>query len=318
MVILRDSSEKFNKQLLFHLLKSKVVTKQFELITSGSAQPQLTIQGLKKLKLLIPPLPEQQKIADILSTVDSKIELIDEQIKQTQELKKGLMQKLLTGEISTIKGRALNPSEKKDSPLGKIPQEWEVNEINKVTNYVDYRGKTPKKVKEGVLLVTAKNIKKGYIDYNISREYILQEDYASVMGRGVPKLGDVLITTEAPLGNVASIDFEDVALAQRVIKYRGIENVLINSFLKYYMLSPMFQDLLDKESTGSTVKGIKGSRLHKLKIVLPPLKEQQKISTILSTVDDKLEVLGEKKNEYSELKKGLMQVLLTGVVRVKS
>lgn len=199
----------------------------------------------------------------------------------------------------------------KDSMSGDIPSGWMVKELNQVTSYVDYRGKTPPKSKQGIVLVTAKNIKKGKIDYSISKEYIPKELYDLVMSRGKPKLGDIVITTEAPLGNVASIDSENIALAQRVIKYRGHENVLENDFLKYFMLGQYFQDLLDKESTGSTVRGIKGSRLHKSKILIPPLKEQKKIAHILSTVDEKIEVIEEQINENKTLKKGVMQQLFS-------
>jgi len=195
--------------------------------------------------------------------------------------------------------------------FGEIPVSWDIKQINEVTTYVDYRGKTPPKVDSGILLITARNIKMGKIDYDVSQEYIPSELYETVMSRGTPKIGDVVITTEAPLGNVASIDKENIALAQRVIKYRGKNGVLDNSYLKYFMLGPIFQNMLDKKSSGSTVKGIKGSILHKLNLILPSLPEQQKIAEILSTVDAKIEVIDQQITETQTLKKGLMQRLLT-------
>ena len=99
--------------------------------------------------------------------------------------------------------------------------DWISNKIIDLADYVDYRGKTPKKVESGILLVTAKNIKQGYLDYSVSQEFIEPSDFDEVMRRGKVELNDVLITTEAPLGNVASVDRTDIALAQRVIKYRG-------------------------------------------------------------------------------------------------
>lgn len=199
----------------------------------------------------------------------------------------------------------------------KVPNEWEVVSIKSVTDYVDYRGKTPKKVEYGTFLVTAKNIKEGYIDYELSKEYIPTDEYNEVMRRGRPKIGDVLITTEAPCGNVAQIDNENVALAQRIIKYRAKRNFLDNTFLKYYFLSEKFQNILLVNSTGGTVKGIKGSRLHQLPIILPPVPEQEKIAQILSKWDEGIE-LCEKLIEKKELlKKGLMQKLLTGKTRFK-
>lgn len=198
-----------------------------------------------------------------------------------------------------------------------IPSNWNEKSIEDVTDYVDYRGKTPQKVESGVFLITARNIKDGRIDYKVSKEYISKEDYDEVMRRGIPKVGDVLITTEAPLGNVAQIDDASIALAQRIIKYRGKLNILDNDYLKFYLSSDIFQSELIKKSTGSTVKGIKGTVLHKMKIIFPPLKEQQKIAEILSTWDlsiEKQENLIEKKKEF---KRGLMQRLLGGEVRFK-
>ena len=108
------------------------------------------------------------------------------------------------------------------------------------------------------------------------------------MRRSLPRIGDVLITTEAPCGNVAQIDKEDIALAQRVIKYRSSnENILDNTFLKFMLLSKEFQVNLIKLSTGVTVKGIKGSTLHKMKIKIPPIDEQKRIVSIL----EKFEIL---------------------------
>ena len=146
-------------------------------------------------------------------------------------------------------------------------------------------------------------------------KYLAETDYENVMRRGKPKKGEVLFTTEAPLGNVAQVDNEKIALAQRVIKFNGNE-LLKNTFLKYFMLSDSFQTRLFKKATGSTVKGIQGKQLHKLQIILPPLLEQQKIASILSSVDEQIESYKQEKEKYLELKKGLMQQLLTGKIRV--
>jgi len=202
----------------------------------------------------------------------------------------------------------------KATKVGVIPEDWEVVQIKDVTSYVDYRGKTPKKVYTGILLVTAKNIKQGYLDYKTSREYIAEDDYQNVMSRGTPNLGDVLLTTEAPLGNIAQIDNENIALAQRVIKFRGKDN-LDNTYLKYHFLSEIFQAYLYRLAIGTTVLGIQGKQLHKMLIPLPPLKEQEKISNILTTWDDTISKQNELIKAKEELKKGLMQKLLSGEVR---
>ncbi len=167
--------------------------------------------------------------------------------------------------------------------------EWQHDKICNVTTYVDYRGKTPNKTETGIFLVTAKNVKKGYIDYDCSKEYVAEIEYEEIMHRGKPKVGDVLITTEAPCGNVAQIDKENIALAQRVIKYRG--NALIdNTFLKYEFLSNYFQNELKKVTSGGTVSGVKGSILHNMEIHYCSKEEQLMLSSFLTLLDKKIEL----------------------------
>lgn len=190
------------------------------------------------------------------------------------------------------------------------PFDWIEMPLNEVCSIVDYRGKTPTKVDEGILLVTAKNIMLGSIDYEISREFIKEDDFEEVMRRGYAEIGDVLYTTEAPLGNVAQVDRSKIALAQRVVKFSGNDS-LDNTYLKYFMMSEDFRNHIDKQATGSTVKGIKGSRLKVSPVAIPPLPEQKKIAKILSSVDGHIDEVDGMIEDLKELKKGLMQKLLT-------
>lgn len=194
---------------------------------------------------------------------------------------------------------------------------WNKKPIISLADYVDYRGKTPQKTEGGVFLVTAKNIKQGYIDYENSQEYIDSNDYNEVMRRGKPQIGDVLITTEAPLGNVASIDREDIALAQRVIKYRGKENILNSYFLKQLFLSPKFQTEIGSKATGGTVQGIKGSVLHQISIYVTNFDEQSKIAYFLSSVDKKITLLNKQYELLCQYKIGMMQKIFSQELRFK-
>ena len=243
---------------------------------------------------LAPTLAEQQKIADFLSNVDSIITAETKILNTLQKRKKALMQKLFTQQLR------FKSDNGKDFPA------WEESTLEKECDYVDYRGKTPKKVSTGIFLVTAKNIKLGYIDYECSKEYIAENDYNEVMHRGKVKLGDVLITTEAPCGNVAQIDNENVALAQRVIKYSS-KGRLNNTFLKYYFLSDLFRTIINEKATGSTVKGIKGSVLHKQKVIVPSLEEQQKIADCLSSLDSLIQTQQKVVTTWQQRKKALLQ-----------
>ncbi len=194
--------------------------------------------------------------------------------------------------------------------------EWEEWKINKFTSYVDYRGRWPIKTESWIFLITAKNIKKWYIDYNCSKEYVAEDNYLNVMSKWLPKKWDILFTTEAPLWNIWQIENENIALAQRVIKFRWKENVS-NNFLLYYMLSDYFQKLIIKKAIGSTVIGIQGKILHNLIINLPQFPEQQKIASFLSSVDEKIENIKEKKKNIEEYKKWVMQKFFKQEIRFK-
>lgn len=159
-----------------------------------------------------------------------------------------------------------------------------INLEDAVEALIDYRGKTPKKTTSGVPLITAKVIKNGEILE--PNEFIAPENYDSWMVRGLPKVGDVVLTVEAPLGQVAQLTDSHVALAQRVVTLRGKQGVLDNTYLKYLLMSPKMQAALDGRSSGSTVKGIKQSELRKVELELPTIEKQVKVASILGALDD--------------------------------
>ena len=232
-------------------------------VYSGMGNPKLMSHQMEKILIPIPPLSVQTEIVKILDALTALTSELTSELTLRRKQYEYYREKLLSEE-----------------ELEKAGFEWKC--LEDICDYVDFRGKTPKKTESGIFLVTAKNIKKGFIDYNSSKEFVSESDYIEIMRRGLPQVGDVLITTEAPCGNVAQIDKEDIALAQRVIKYRSSNaNILDNTFLKFMLLSKDFQTSLIKLSTGGTVKGIKGSTLHKMKIKIPPIDEQKHIISIL-------------------------------------
>ncbi|HGP1142496.1 TPA: restriction endonuclease subunit S [Pseudomonas aeruginosa] len=162
---------------------------------------------------------------------------------------------------------------------------------------IDYRGKTPRKTDFGIPLITAKVVKSGRID--APNEYIAEEDYEAWMTRGYPQIGDVVLTTEAPLGEVAQIKFLPVALAQRIVTLRGKRDLLDSGYLLYLMQSQEMQGKLLGRSSGTTVIGIKQSELRKIQLALPPIGEQRIIAHVLGKLDDKIE-LNRQQNETLE------------------
>jgi len=328
----RQSELFIDKIFASYYLNSSPIRRQVISKATLSANSNINQESLKSIQIQLPSLEHQRKIAKVLFATDAVIEQTQSAIAKYKAIKQGLLHDLFTrgllqdditytnskGQMVELRRNQLRPTYHdapdlyKQSELGMIPREWEVKRLENCTTYVDYRGKTPPKSDRGIVLVTAKNIRFGYIDYELSKEYIFEYAFENAMSRGKAFIGDVLITTEAPMGNVAQIDKEGIALAQRVIKYQGHTNELNNDFLKLALMSDGFQQTLMSESTGSTALGIKGSRLHKLKILIPQIEEQKEIAKRVKTIDKKIRTEETLLQKYQSIKQGLMGDLLGG------
>ncbi|WP_210447953.1 restriction endonuclease subunit S [Vibrio crassostreae] len=186
------------------------------------------------------------------------------------------------------------------------PISWGRVRLGNLAKFIDYRGKTPKKIDSGVRLITAKNVKFGYISL-VPEEFISEEEYDSWMTRGFPRVGDILFTPEAPLGNVAQVDLEEkFALAQRAICFQ-LHIPEVSNFLKLFLMTPSFQNLLSEKATGTTAKGIKASVLKELLIYLPPEQEQHRIVVKV----DELMTLCDQLEQQTEASIAAHQVLVT-------
>lgn len=167
---------------------------------------------------------------------------------------------------------APNPTD----PPFPIPRHWSIQSFENIFLFVDYRGNTPPKTATGIPLITAKNVRMGYLDRE-PREYISEATFADWMRRGNPEIGDLFFTTEAPLGNICLNDVEEpFAIAQRLIclKPYGIANT------RFYMMTIMsrsMQRVIDSSATGMTARGIKAANLKPIVLPVPPDAEQQRI-----------------------------------------
>jgi type I restriction enzyme S subunit len=172
-----------------------------------------------------------------------------------------------------------------------IPSAWTWRGLADLVLFIDYRGKTPKKAERGVRLVTAKNVRAWIINRE-PEEFISEDEFGRWMTRGLPKVGDVLFTTEAPMGNASVVRMsERFALAQRVIAFRSY-GATDPDYLTLYLLSPQFQQILNQTATGLTAKGIKAAKLKRLPVAVPPLAEQRRIVTKVDQILAAGEVLG--------------------------
>jgi type I restriction enzyme S subunit len=172
------------------------------------------------------------------------------------------------------------------------------------------------------LLITAKNIKDGRLDFEKSKEYIAEDGYDSWMVRGMPEKGDVMVTTEAPLGATAQIEDENVALAQRLILLKADKEQMDNTFLKYYFLSQAGQDELYSQGTGSTAIGIKASKFYNINTIIPPLAEQKKIVEYIVNEESRILSFAKKTDEIieflQEYRTALISEAVTGKIDVRT
>ena len=281
----------------FLLTESELWSNKMKRMAASGTMQIVNKTEFSELTTLVPSTDEQKKIGSYFRRFDNLITLHQRRCDETKKLKKFMLQKMF-------------PQNEQNVPeirFKGFTDPWEQRKLIEVCDYVDYRGKTPTKTENGIFLVTAKNVKDGFIDYETSKEYISENAYEEVMRRGKPEIGDVLITTEAPCGNVAQVNKADIALAQRIIKYRGHIGVVDNTYLKYYLLSPEFQKILNAKSSGGTVQGIKGSILHQQKIIYPSYEEQKKIGQHMDSLDHLITLHQHKCDELQKIKKFMLQ-----------
>ena len=288
---IRLNPKKIHTSFFFHLFESEVLQNKIIDSTQGGAMKNLVgMSEFRKTKFCCPPLPEQQKIAEIFSTVDEKIDLIGEQISQTGDLKRGLMQRLLT--------KGIGHSRFKDSPLGEIPESWEVVNVEDVASICTGGKDTQNKVNDGEYpFYVRSNTIERINSFSFDGEAVL----TSGDGVGVGKIYHYVN---------GKFDYH-----QRVYNIHNFNSGLLGHFF-YFYFSQHFYKRVKKFSAKNSVDSVRMDMISKMEIPLPPLSEQLKIAATLSTVDEKLKVLQNKKQQYQELKKGLMQQLLTGKIRV--
>lgn len=321
IAVLRRKENLFS-HYLYYFFTSPYTQNVINRVRGGMGVPHLFQADLRKFNILLPPKIEQQQIVAFLDRETAKIDQLIAKQQQLIELLKEKRQAVISHAVT----KGLNPDVKMKASgvewLGDVPEHWVVSGFKKyLESIVDYRGKTPTKVDDGIFLVTARNIKNGRIDYTCSQEYVLEDEYASIMSRGLPAIGEVLFTTEAPLGEVAQIDNTEIALAQRIIKFCGKKDTLQNDYLSFYMSSLQFQAGLNIYATGSTALGIKADRLGYLKHLIPPLDEQSKIVSHIKDKNEKFDALMMKAERQIELlrerRAALISAAVTGKIDVR-
>ncbi|NVB39644.1 restriction endonuclease subunit S [Pseudenhygromyxa sp. WMMC2535] len=292
---------------VFYLLKEKKLSR----LNSATGVPGLNRNDAYLLSVATPPLAEQRKIAAILSSVDEAIEKTQAVIEQVQVVKRGLMQELLT------KGLPGRHKRFKRTEIGEIPADWEVAPLGGVLEKViDYRGKTPPKSESGIPLLSAANIGMGRVKME-PRQFISPTDYDAWTTRGLTRPGDILITTEAPVGHVAPYPENGTyQISRRVMALRPNAGQVLSKYLIFVLLADDAQSRLLDKTRGSTVPRVLKPDILGLPIPMPSLSEQAEISHHLDSTNSYSDALMSECEFLHVTKQALMSVLLTGELRV--
>jgi len=297
---------KVNIEYLYWAILSKAV--HLSGLSQGSTVKGLTRDYLRNLKALLPPLPEQERIAEILSTVDQVIEKVDEAIKKTQRLKNGLMQELFT--------KGMGHKEFKDTEIGRIPKEWTVHRLGEIGRLE--RGKFAFRPRNDPRFYGGRFpfIQTGDIgDANgIIRKYSQTLNEEGFKISKLFKRGTIVISIAGNIGDVGILDF-DSCFPDSIVGIAPLEESVKPLFLMYLLWK--FRSELNSIAPRSTQKNVNLEILESFKLPLPPVPEQQQIAEILSTIDGRLELLRKRRERLERVKKGLMEDLLTGKKRGK-
>ncbi|PKR13115.1 restriction endonuclease subunit S [Staphylococcus aureus] len=232
-----------------------------------------------------PSLEEQQKIGKFFSKLDRQIELEEQKLELLQQQKKGYMQKIFSQELRF------------ENENGNDYPDWErIKFFDVIDKVIDFRGRTPKKLNmewsdEGYLALSAVNVKKGYIDFNVEAKYGNLDLYTRWMRGNELYKGQVLFTTEAPMGNVAQVpDNKGYILSQRTIAFNSNEKITDNFLASLLSSENVYNDLL-KLCSGATAKGVSQKNLNRLYVTIPhSISEQEEIAEFFRKINQLVEL----------------------------
>lgn len=299
---------------LHQIFMSERFQEQLNAASSSTTIKTIKAPELKSFKFAVPTLSEQKKIADILSTIDSAFEKSDKVIEKTKELKKGLMQELLT--------RGIGHKRFRKTKLGAMPEEWEISPLRNLTALIT-KGTTPTTyghsyTNDGVLFLRIENISEQG-EFILGDVKYISGETNEFLARSRLQAGDVLFSIAGALGRVAIVsdDLLPANINQALALIRLKNDNLNNKYLKYILHSEFIKNQISPMAAQLAQANLNLQQVGDLKIPIPQNSEQKEIVAILSSVDEKIEKEVVHKEKLENIKKGLMQVLLKGKIRVK-
>lgn len=293
-----------------YLFRGKDFRSKIIKMAQGSTRFNLSKERVISLDITLPPVKEQQKIAEILGTVDEDIAKTQEVIEATEKLKRGLMQQLFT--------RGIGHTKFKETKIGNIPEEWRVGTLDEITEKISvgFVGTCePFYTDEsGVPMLRTGNLKEWGIDISdlkyVTKEFHIKNKKSQINS------GDILIARHGENGLACLIpEGFGESNCLNVVIIRPNKEILDSMYLFYAINSPLARNQIEAKTGGSTQKVVNTSDIKLVSIGIPRKAEQQKIAEILSAVDEKISINKKLKAKLTLLKKGLMQDLLGGKVR---
>ncbi|MGA9350823.1 MAG: restriction endonuclease subunit S [Anaerolineae bacterium] len=305
-----------DQMFLFHFLRLPSVRVDIAGKMEGSTGRQRVPKAvIENYPIPLPPLPEQRRIAHVLSTIQRAIAAQDALIAAARDLKRSLMQRLFTY------GPGPEPAPTKATEIGGMPEHWEVVRLGEIASAVS-SGLTPRGgrktyLSSGVHFIRSQNVLMNRLCLS-DIAYISEETHKS-MGRSEVKPGDLLLNiTGASIGRVACVP-EHLKVAnvnQHVCRIRLHQELAQALFVSYCLASERGQALIMGTQFGTTRQGLNYGQVRSLSVPLPPIIEQQEIARTLSAVDRKIEVEEQRKAALQALFKTMLHQLMTGQVRV--
>lgn len=311
LFILRGRKNYLSQEFLFYFLLSPIGSKRVKDKIIGSAQPGLGSRFINGFPILLPPLEEQEAIAEVLGSVDDAIEATRKVIEQTRTLKKALMQQLLTRGIPGRHKRF------KQTPLGEIPETWEVVTIGDAGDW--FSGGTPTKSVERfwngeIQWVCPRDMKQSHVTRT---EYSITPEGAQQGSRIVPNGSIFIVVRGMILAHTLPVTIATSNCAfNQDVKALQVNNDFYNEFIRHYMErnSQRLLDVVDESSHGT--KRLQTEALFSYPLLKPDLAEQKEISSLIISLEKKVSTSISKVNSLTTLKTALMKALLSGEKRI--
>ena len=345
--VIRPQESIARKFMFFFLVREELRKDAQAHMTGSVGQKRVPGSYMHEMMVPLPPQYEQYRIAakieEFLTRMDGGMEFLVDAKKKLRLYRQALLKHAFEGKLTqtwrTTWEQELEPAhvlqrrideeskkiignERIGSQLVTLPNlppppHWVWARVGQVVEIIDYRGRTPPFSPTGIPHIRTPNVKDGAI-VSEDMKYVSEETYDKYMTRGLPQEGDLLFTTEAPLGEVAPVPQQRFSIAQRIMILRPLKMILTTKFLMYQIMSGTFQSILRRRGTGTTVTGVSSRNFKALELLVAPLREQEKVVEKLEnhfSVEDETERIVSRNLKLAEnMRKSILREAFRGAL----